>query len=78
MPIALPLLAQTDGGGPVLPVLCEPRHQPVLEPYLQQLRSWQGDPISHPQPVIPVITDTHGLRWFSPEGAAEDQEQSDP
>ncbi len=69
---AFPLLSEEDAGGPVRFVLCLEQNRRVLEPYLQQLRSWQADPLTHPQPVIPVVTDADGLTWFSPEGAVHD------
>lgn len=69
---ALALVAEEDAQGPTRFVLCAEQNRRVLEPYLQQLRSWQADPLTHPQPVIPVITDADGLSWFSPEGAAHD------
>ena len=69
---ALPLLAEEDAYGPARFVLCAAQNRRVLEPYLQQLRSWQTDPLTHPQPVIPVTTDSNGLAWFSPEGALHD------
>jgi hypothetical protein len=68
----LSLVAEEDACGPTRFVLCAEQNRRVLEPYLQQLRSWQSDPLTHPQPVIPVVTDADGLSWFSPEGAAHD------
>ena len=68
----LPLVAEEDARGPARFVLCAAHNRRVLEPYLQQLRSWQADPLTHPQPVIPVVTDANGLAWFSPEGALHD------
>lgn len=69
---ALTLVAEEDARGPTCFVLCAEQNRRVLEPYLQQLRSWQADPLTHPQPVIPVVTDSDGLAWFSPEGAVYD------
>lgn len=69
---AFSLIAEEDARGPVRFVLCAMQNRNALEPYLQQLRAWQADPMAHPQPVIPVSTDSDGLRWFSPEGAAHD------
>lgn len=71
-PLAWALVAEEDARGPVRPVLCAQQNRSSLEPYLQQLRSWQADPFTHPQPHIPVTVDANGLRWFSPEGAAHD------
>lgn len=79
LPVAsvLPLAVEDDPGGPVRPVLCAACDQPVLEPYLKQLQLWWNDPMAHPQPVIPVVTDTAGVAWFSPEGAHHDHPRSD-
>lgn len=76
--LVVPLVAEEDPMGPIRLVLCAASNRAVLEPYLEQLRLWIQDPLTYPQPVIPVTTDDTGVTWFSPEGARQDFPDLDP